>query len=794
MINTKKSLVLFLILLLFFSFTLTSCKNKIVEEEYFNISEFNSTANIKVPFKEDNTFFKSVEETVEVEGEENNNTNCSEGYYYEDGVCIKKSKVEKYLEEKPKYHSSSSKGFVNTNIPQNNNQNNNQNSGQNNNQNTNESNVDVDELLSQIPSEFRDPFKKIIGDEKDFSLLLGALEKSSSESNESNPFDDFDFSNIESLTQMDPLMKSMVFEAFKESKLGGINNFFSGLGGFVSGLTGNFQQVLRGTYEEYNPFIQKVEAEFVGDDKRLNIYYKSMISWYTLTRLKPTTIYVDYYNDGTWDLKYVVVFNEDTNKAYVNIIKRGDPQINTRELQYDVSENKVSLKLGDEILGRQRVFFWIGENDTNLRYPMYNDLILYLSNAKIEKNNMKYTVLLLDELKVKDDMDYAQEGEIALFSQTLFSKPLEEIDSEEARRLLELRRQGTIGENDIPDWFAFWLYKSDKPLTAGVYYIKNAFPVLKWVEMNDNDVLFSDDTNVYDVFAALPLFSEYKMLVEDSGIVFSSTTVLDYDDWPSTITEKTGWLLAKLIDSAATASIAGQLITYSASLMYYGVAGEYKSFESIMREVFNAFFSFFGSPDLVGSPTLRLTSYPQINHVYDVSGGSAEAKYVFKEVNVPTVPLNVSVKVNKVKIRDRSDYLRGEFYMYGRVCMDMNREGFTKGISFSWPKKVFSECNTKKIPHGYKKVWDGDKVMKNFKILESEVRNVPFVYVELQGWEEDQEDKGDDDDPMGLLTRTILLDESNFEWSIDSNIPKLYYREEKHAKKTNIDFEVKINE
>ncbi len=783
--KNKKVLVLLLVLLLFFSLSLTSCKNKQVEKNN-DVLEFNSTANISVPFKEDNSPIVSVEETLEVEGENANNNTCSEGYYFEDGVCVKKSKVEEYVKKKPSYSSSFSSGSINTNIQNNNNQNNNQNNSNNDNQST----PNVDSIISQIPDGFKDTFETIIGDKKDFELLLDIL-KETNDSEENDLFENFTgIQGIEDFQNFDPLMKGMLFEALKKSKAKSIDNFFNGVSNLFSGI--QFQKVDKSTYSEgYNQFIDKIETVFKEDDKRLNIYYKSMISWYTFTRLKPTTIYVDFDNDGDWDLKYVVVYNEDNNKAYVNIIKKNDPQILTRELQYDVSENKVSLKLGSEILGNQRVFFWIGESETGLRYPRMNDLILYLDNGKLEKNSMKYTIVFLDELKVKDDGDIAQEGEISLFTQTLFSKPLEEINSEEARRLIDYKNRGIVGEDEIPDWFAFWLFKSDKPLDAGVYFMTNAFPMLKWVEMNDNDVLFSDDTSV---ISGLPMFATYKMLLDDSKIVFFSTSVLDYDDWPSTITDKTGWLLAKLIDSAATGSIAGQLITYSASLMYYGVAGEYKSFEDIMREVFNAFFKFFGSPDFIGSPSVRLNNYPQINHYYTSTSKDAIAKYVVKEINVPTVPLNVEVKMNKVKIRDRSDYLRGEFYMYGRVCMNIDKDGFNTGISFSYPKKAFGSCVTNKLAHGRVKVWDGDKVMKNFKILEATVRNVPFVYVEFQGWDEDQEDKGDDDDPMGLLTRTILLDEKNFEWSIDSNIPKLYYQEEKHAKKTNIDFEVKINE
>ncbi len=769
--------------MLFFSLSLTSCKNKQVEENNNSILEFNSTADIKVPFEEDTSYEYNIEETLEVEGENTTNNTCSEGYYFEDGFCVKKNKVEEYVKDKPSYvSSSSSSGSVNTNIPSNSQNDNNQNN------NTN-STPNVDNIVSQIPDDFKDTFESIIGDKRDFEILLDRLKENNS--NENDLLDKLrGVKGIQDFENLDPLAKGMVFEGLKESKAGFFNDLISGTKNFFSGI--QFQRVYKSTYSDgYNPFIEKIETVFKEDDKRLNIYYKSMISWYTFTRLKPTTIYVDFDNDGNWDLKYVVIFNEDDNKAYVNIIKRNDPQVLTRELQYDVSENEVSLKLGSEILGNQRVFFWIGEDETGLRYPKRNDIILYLDNGKLQKNSMKYTIVMLDELKVKDDGDIFQEGEISLFTQTLFSKPLEEINSDEARRLIDYRNRGIVGEDEIPDWFAFWIYRSEKPLDAGVYFMTNAFPMLKWVEMNDNDVLFSDDTSV---ISGLPMFATYKMLLEDSKIVFFSTSVLDYDDWPSTITDKTGWLLAKVIDSAATGSIAGKVVTGTVSLMYYGVAGEYKSFEDIMREVFNTFFKFFGSPDFIGSPSVRLNKYPQINHYYTSTSKDAEAKYVVKEIEVPTVPLNVEVKMNKVKIRDRSDYLRGEFYMYGRVCMNIDKDGLNTGISFSYPKKVFGDCVTEKFPHGRVKVWDGDKVMKNFKILEATVRNVPFVYVEFQGWDEDQEDKGDDDDPMGLLTRTIFLDEKNFEWSIDSNIPTLYYQEEKHAKKTNIDFEVKINE
>ncbi len=714
---------------------------------------------------------------------------CDRGFVLEDGVCVKEEDYNtiRTLEEESS-ESNEGNGIEEVEEEQEKNISSNE-------TNASTSPPDADLILNEVPDEVRDTIENFIGNKEDFEKLLDDLGKSNESKGkweeiirEKSTL--FDKGGVD-LGKIDPLLaKSLLYSSEK--------------GGFsIGSLIGETQELLSSGFELFSPTqrdeyfepdyrIEKIETEWKSDGSRyFNIYFKSYAAMYTFVALEPLSVYIDRDNDGEWDIRYNVVYNEDQGKAYFYIKKRNDLQMLSRNLIYDVNKKKISFKLGDEIQG-QRIFVWVGEPHTGLRYPKKNDVIVFLGNGKMMKNVAKYIVVLVDKLKVNDDKDTFQEGEIFFSNLMLFSRPLEEINADEARQLMDYRRRGVVGEKEVPKWFAYWLMKADTERIDGVELQKTSFPVLRWVEMNDGDEIFTDDNG--KGLSAFPAFASRAESVGDSKIIFMGTYVGDYDDWPSSITDKTGWLLTKLIDKGVSSGgIAGEIVKKLTELMYYGVAGEYKSFSSIMRTTFDTIFSFFGAPDLVGAPSKTLNAVPHQNFNFPAKDGGAELIYALRYVNVPTVPMHLKVKLDKIKIKDRSDGLRGEYYFYGRVCTNVKSDGLYGGVSFSWPAGKTGKCVTEKFAHGRKKVWDGDKVAKNVVLTEGDIRAVPFVYVELQGWEEDKENWGDDDDPMGLLTRTILLDENNFAWDVESNRPHLNYYEIKDASKTKIYYRVEVN-
>ena len=47
----------------------------------------------------------------------------------------------------------------------------------------------------------------------------------------------------------------------------------------------------------------------------------------------------------------------------------------------------------------------------------------------------------------------------------------------------------------------------------------------------------------------------------------------------------------------------------------------------------------------------------------------------------------------------------------------------------------------------------------------------PFLFVEIGTWDDDAIEDIDDDDPLGTLAKTWVLDESFFDWELDRNVP-----------------------
>ncbi len=715
-----------------------------------------------------------VEATIE--GEE---VTCEEGYRLEDGVCVKEEDWEK-IEEKEGQRiegegssSQAQEGGGETGGES-------EGDDASGSANYTVSPEEVRELIDNLPEGAKEAVEGFIGNEGDFALLLSDLEKAGKGDELKERFAGMDIGN---LNKVDPLLAKGIMEGNKPSWVAGLLDFPGQVWGAVAGREVH-------TYQEGDYRIEKLETVWEGDSKRLYIYFRSPAALYTYVALQPLTVFVDLDNDGDWDVRYNVIYNEEQGKGYFYIKKRGDPQMLSRELEVDIGKKRIGFPLGEE-LGSQRAFIWIGEESTGLRYPKANDLVLFLSNGKMVKNIAPYLVVLVDKLKVYNDGDTFQEGEIFFSNLMLFSWPLERIKAEEAQRLLEYKREGVVEEEEIPHWFAYWLLRADTSQIEGLELQKTSFPMLKWVEMKDGDEIFTDDNGT--ALSAFPAFASRREWMDDVRVVFMATYVGDYDDWPSTITDKTGWLLRKFIEMGIDAAgPGGKLAKTLAELMYYGASGEHKSFSSLMEATFDTIFSYFGRPDLIGAPSKTLNAIPYQDFNFPARDKGAEVVYALRRVDVPTVPLRVKVNLKKVHVKDRSDGLRGEYYLYGRVCTDVGSDGLRGGSSFAWPSGKTSNCTPEKMSHGYKKVWDGDKVAKNLRLAEGTVRAVPFIYIELQSWDEDKENWGDDDDPMGLLTRVILLDEDNFQWRVDSNRPYLYIEEVKDASKVKYYYNVEV--
>jgi len=631
---------------------------------------------------------------------------------------------------------------------------------------------EVEALLQRVPGGLREEVEDFIGSEEDFAELLKDLEEAGDNTTQL-------WEGLEGALQRDALLRDVTIGR----KWSWVGELFSP-SNVVVGLLGAFQMVRKSTYSEEDHRIERLETVWAGNERKLSVYFTSPAALYTYVALHPLTVFIDEDNDGEWDARYNVDYDRERGKAFYYVKRRGDPYMASKPLEYSPSSSRISFSLKG--LAGDRAYIWVGEEATGLRYPKKNNLVVFLENGRMEKNVAPYLVVLVDKLKVAEDGDAFQEGEVFLSNLMLFSWPLERVKAPEAEALLEYRERGLVGEKEVPRWFAYWLLRGGGG--EGVELQRTSFPMVRWVEMDDGDEIFTDDAD--GAMSAFPAFASRREWMDSVSIVFMGTYVGDYDQWPSTITDKTGWLLAKLLGSGGGA--AGELVKRLVEAMYYSTSGEHRSFSSIMEEVFSTIFAYFGAPDLIGAPYVSMEGLPAQDGDILARDGGAEVVYAVRRVDAPTVPLSIEVVMDKVKVRDRSDGLRGEFYMYGRVCTNVGREGLTGGVSFSWPAGRHSNCTPERMPHGHKKVWDGDEVAKGVVMARGSIRAVPFIYIEVQGWDEDKENWGDDDDPMGLLTRVVLLDEDNLRWEVDSNRPHLSLEESKRASKVTFHYRVEV--
>ena len=103
------------------------------------------------------------------------------------------------------------------------------------------------------------------------------------------------------------------------------------------------------------------------------------------------------------------------------------------------------------------------------------------------------------------------------------------------------------------------------------------------------------------------------------------------------------------------------------------------------------------------------------------------------------------------------------------------------GYAYSYPVRSSEDltfhrgsCADSKLPHRHIL---GNKVRldSNLVMLELDDAGVPFVYMEYAGWESDSGKWGNDDDPMGNVGITILLDDDYLDGAAHSAVPTKYW-------------------
>jgi hypothetical protein len=537
----------------------------------------------------------------------------------------------------------------------------------------------------------------------------------------------------------------------------------------VTQLQLNVSRISYSSYSESSNIIKRVRAVRAGNTLKFEVTFTSPYLLYAYLDVFPLTLFVDVDGDGQWDYKYVVGYNREQRRHYYYIYSRGDPMVNSRDLEYNLNTHTISFDL-QEVVSYRRVFVWLGEESTHLRFPQYNDLVLFTRYANLDKNHEHFTVFYIDDVNVEENGDW-QQGELRGVVAVFASVPLEEVNAPEAQRLAQEIKEGKVNNNHLPDWFRSWLVSValNNSDVEGLSITYSFFPVFKWIGVSDNQVLFTEDRN--GVIAGVPVFASNAPWLERLDRFSVWVGLYDVDGiraMKGTISD-----LSRELFIAMTGSV-GEVADWLFEGLMFLTLGKSTSVADVFGQTMGSLLTFFDSDDVLLSTMFARHDIPPASEDVYVSSQRAGVTFKRADVFVPAVPLNVTVKLRAVKVKDRSDALWGEFYLYGRVCTDVYGYGLKHGQSFSWPAKKFGDCNPKKkLEHDYERVWDGDVVARNFVMFNGTVFSKPFLFIELEGWDEDREDLGDDDDFMGALAHMVLLNESNFRWDIDSNVPHM---------------------
>ncbi len=502
-----------------------------------------------------------------------------------------------------------------------------------------------------------------------------------------------------------------------------------------------------------------LRATASGHDLSFDFYLEKPDDWL------PFTVYIDSTDDGriNWVLKVsengFQLLDSNGNLFREGPVKTEDTQVG----------RKVSLRV-ENLFGlipwRSFRFWlanWIG------RFPAKSNLWLDANDGMlIEKDVDSYLVVVVEDVFIKGNKDQA-EGEIQLSSWAYgVSWP-----------------QGKLYPINYSQIYTF------------------GYPVAHWVEAKDNSrLLYHDDLATGSLESAFingyPIIAMPMEEAEKYRIIVLETAGWDRDEPGEYVTKSVG-LLTDFAVGMATGEI-GTIADYAyrgATWMNWLATGQ--SADDFWGSVFEWLAG--AEPDRVGDAVYILRpneadftrGYRVVSESRD---GNMRVTYVIYEVEVPRILYRNHLKAELLGVSFTKDTEWGddEYYYYARACSGFVGNGETRGLkgvqvdvavpdgyAYSYPVRSSEgltfhrgSCADSKLPHrhvlGNKVRLDPDLVM-----LELDDARIPFLYMEYAGWESDSGKWGNDDDPMGNVGITILLDDDYLDWEKTSAVPTKYW-------------------
>ena len=329
------------------------------------------------------------------------------------------------------------------------------------------------------------------------------------------------------------------------------------------------------------------------------------------------------------------------------------------------------------------------------------------------------------------------------------------------------------------------------------------YPVGHWVEAKDNSrLLYHDELTTGSLASAFingyPMIAMPMEEAEKYRTIVLETAGWDRDEPGEYVTKSVGFLTDFAI-GMATGEI-GTIADYAyrgATWMNWLATGQ--SADDFWGSVFEWLAG--AEPDRVGDAVYILKpneadftrGYRVVSESKD---GNMRVTYVIYEAEVPRVLYRDHLKAELLGVSFTRDTEPGddEYYYYARVCSGFVSNGETRGLkgvrvdvavpdgyAYSYPVRSSEgltfhrdPCAGSQLPHRYV-LWNKVRLDPNLVMLELDDAKVPFVYMEYAGWESDSGKWGNDDDPMGGVGITVLLDDDYLDWEAHSAVPTKYW-------------------
>ncbi len=502
-----------------------------------------------------------------------------------------------------------------------------------------------------------------------------------------------------------------------------------------------------------------LRATVSGHDLSFDFYLEKPDDWL------PFMVYIDSTDDGR--INWVLKVSEDNFRlldSNGNLFREGHVRMENTQLG-----RKVSLRVENlfGLIPWRSFRFWLANWID--RFPARSNLWLDAENGmSIEKDVDSYLVVVVEDVFIKGNKDQA-EGEIQLSSWT---------------------------------YGVSWPQGKLYPINYSRIYTFG-YPVAHWVEAEDNSrLLYHDEMATGSLGSAFvngyPIIAMPMEKAEKYRVIVLETAGWDRDEPGEYVTKSVGFLTDFAI-GMATGEI-GTIADYAyRGAMWMNWLATGQSADDFWGSVFEWLAG--AEPDKVGNAVYILKpneadftrGYRVVSESKD---GNMRVTYVIYEVEVPRILYRNHLKAELLGVSFTKDTEPGddEYYYYARACSGFVSNGETRGLegvqvdvavpdgyAYSYPVRSSEgltfhrgSCADSKLPHRYVL---GNKVRldPNLVMLELDDARVPFLYMEYAGWESDSGKWGNDDDPMGNVGITILLDDDYLDWEKTSAVPTKYW-------------------